>query len=480
MTIERQLHDDERSKPCCNQRLRTWGSTEMNVDSTRQRRGQAIVIVALIATLLFGLAAFALDLSLAMSERRKLQADADAAALAGAVSYATSTNAAHWVALQYLQRPLGFTLPLGSCTSISACAAGTYTTGSYTVTLGDPSAKQMDLSIQRTIPGIFASLIGATITTGSSVRTMAPGPTVIPSLYAAAAITGDLSVNGGGTSSPSGNVGGAVYAHGNFGANNGPHASKVPGVAENYDGTTCPGSPTNHIDLGGASDSLQYTWLNSTGTLNTNVSATLQYETSGPTTSGPTYLSTNQAAAKDGLGNWKPGIYSGFAPNGGKMNAGVYKIISYSGTISPGTNTTWTASGTEDTSGAVAIMLDNTDTGGLDLSATVLNGLDDLHSQSYTGPRDPQGTHNFVFWSTNGASGYSGSISVGSTDVSGITYLPKVALSSSGNSSFKFTGATILASASVSGGGNGSQEFLWVCGLAAVLGNAALQGGINR
>ncbi len=452
----------------------------MNMHRREQRRGQVIVLVALMAMLLFGLAAFALDLSLAMSDRRMLQADVDAAALAGAASYPTSTHAAHWVALQYLQKPLGFTLPLGSCTSNTVCAAATYTTGTYTITISDPAAKEMDLSIRHTEPGLFAGLIGQTVTTGNSVRTTAPGPTVIPSLYAAEAVTGDIQVDGGGTSSPSGNVGGAVYTHGNFGANNGPHASKVPGIQTNYDGTTCPGSPANRVDLGGATDSLQYVWLGSTGTQNTNVSATLQYETSGPTTSGPTYLSSNQAAAKDGLGNWKPGIYSGFAPNGGKMNAGVYKIVSYAGTISPGTNTTWTTSGTEDTAGAVAIMLDNTDTGGLDLSATTLNGLDDLHTQSYVGPRDPQGTHNFVFWSTNGANGYSGSISVGSTDVSGITYLPKVSLSSAGNASFTFTGATVLASVSVSGGGNGTQQLLWVCGLAAVLGNPAIQGGISR
>ena len=449
------------------------------MSETRARRGQAVIIVAVAAVFLFGLAAFLFDLSLAMSDRRMLQTYIDSAALAGSASYAQGPNAAHWVTMQYLQRPLGFILPTGSCTGSSACPAGIYTIGSYTVTIADPSSTQMDLTIQHREPAIFAGLIGAgSVTTATSARATAPGPGVIPSLYAAAAITGDISVNGGGTSSPSGNVGGAVYARGDFGANNAPHASKVPGVATNYDGTACPGAPTNHVDLGGASDSLQYTWLGSTGVQNPNVAATLPYETSGPTASGPTY--TTAASAKDGSGNWKPGIYSGLAPNGGKMNAGVYKISSYSGTISPGKNTIWTSSGTEDTNGAVAIMLDSTDTGALDLGATTLNGLDDLHPQSYTGPRDPQGTHNFVFWSTAGAGGYSGAIGDGSTDVSGITYLPKATLPSHGNASFTFTGATYLASASVSGGGNGSQQFLWVCGLGAVIGSPSAQPGINR
>jgi hypothetical protein len=449
-------------------------------DVRPRQRGQVVIIVALMAVLLFGLAAFAFDLSLAMSDRRMLQTQVDSAVLAGAASFSTSANAAHWVTMQYLQKPLSFTLPTGSCISSSACPAGTYAIGTYTVTIADPTSSQMDLSLQHREPGIFASLFGAgIISSGSSARAIAPGPSVIGAPYAAEAVTGDISVNGGGTSSPSGNVGGPVYAYANFGANNGPHASKVPGVQTNYDGTTCPGSPTNHVDLGGSSNGLQYLWVGGSGVQNTNVAASLPYETSGPTppTGGPF---TTSAAAKDVLGNWKPGTYSGIAPNGGMMNAGVYKIVNYGGTISPGTNVIAAPAGTEDALGAVAIVLDSTDTGSLDLSAATLNGLDDLHVAGYVGPRDLQGTHNFVFWSTNGANGYGGSITVGSTDVSGITYLPKAALSSRGNQSWTFTGASFLASASVSGGGNGTQEFLWVCGLGAVVGSPSIQPGINR
>ncbi len=437
--------------------------------------------MALMAMLLFGLAAYALDLSMAMTDRRLLQANVDSAALAGAVAYSTSTPAAHWVALQYLQKPLNFTLPLGSCTAITTCPAGTYTTGTYTITIGDPASKQMDLSISHTEPGLFAGLIGQTVKTGNSVRTTAPGPTVIPSLYAAEAVSGDLSVYGGGTSAPSGNVSGSVYAKGNFGGNNGPHTSKVPSVQTNYDGTTCPGSPASQVDFGGSTtNGLQWAWTGSTGIQNTNATPTLLYDNSAPTVTGGSFNAGNQATAKDVSGNWKPGTYTGIAPNGGKLNPGVYKIVSYAGTISPGIDVIATAAGTENTNGATVIMLDNTDTGGLDLSAATLNGLDDLHAQSYVGPRDPQATHNFVFWSSSGASGYAGSISVGSTDISGITYLPKSSMSMAGNASFTFTGSAVLASVSVSGGGNGTQQFLWVCGLSAVLGNPAIQGGINR
>ena len=169
-----------------------------------------------------------------------------------------------------------------------------------------------------------------------------------------AALTGDISVSGGGNHNQF--VSGAVYAFGNFGANNGPHSIPVPPAPTNFDGTSCGG--TNHVDFGGSSDGLYHNWSSGSGTENDNVAAVAPYDTSGPTASGATY--TTAAQAKDLSGNWKPGVYSGIAPNGGKMNPGVYKIVSYSGTISPGTNLTYTSAGSEDTNGAVAIMLDNT------------------------------------------------------------------------------------------------------------------------
>jgi Flp pilus assembly protein TadG len=447
----------------------------------RTPRGQAIILVALMAMLLFGLAAFALDLSLAMSDRRMLQANVDAAALAGAVAYPTSTNAAHWVALQYLQKPLNFTLPVGSCTSVSACPAGTYTTGTYTITIGDPATKTMDLSLQHTQPGLFAGMIGQTVKTGNSVRTTAPGPTVIPASYGAVTTSGDLGVNGGGGSTR--NFGNSVYAFGSFGANNSPHADGIPFNATDYNGATCSPTATVRLDNGGASNSLWFAWIGGTGPQNYNQPVPTPFDSYAPVPPVGTYTTT--AMAQDGSGNWKPGTYNGVYPSGGKMNPGVYKIINVTSAMSLGsiTNLTYTSPGTEDAAGAVAIVLDSSDTGSLDISSAQLNGLDDLHPQSYTGPRDPQGTHNFVFFGGNGASAYSGTISFapGSNPfISGIFYMPKVTVSSSGNASFNFTGQFTAASVSVSGGGNGTQTIQWVCNLAVVLGNPAFQGGINR
>ena len=159
-------------------------------------------------------------------------------------------------------------------------------------------------------------------------------------------------------------------------------------------------------------------------------------------------------------------------PSGGFMNGGVYVI---KGVANPSlgnvTNTTYTASGTVDTAGAVAIVLDNTDTGTLDLSSAILNGLDDLYPAGYNGPnpRDPQGTHNFVIYGGNGATGFAGSISIGpnvSPDLSGIIYLPETTYSESGNGTPTYTGAATFKSMTTSG--TGTVRFNWVCGLNAV------------
>jgi Flp pilus assembly protein TadG len=443
--------------------------------------GQAVVIVALIIVVLIAMGALVFDVGLATTDRRNLQAYSDAAAVAGARSYTSaSVNTAHWVAMQYLTGPLGFSLPTGLCANSNSCPAGTYTVGTYSVQLADttltgwtyPTA--LDVVITHQQPSIFSKMFGfSNLTATASARGAKPGPALTAAAYALAAVSGDAQINGGGAAFQT--VTGAVYAHGNFGANNGPHSTGIPSKLTNYDGTTCPGSPANHVDLGGASDGLNYHTAdnppNPPATQNANQTAPTTFDSTSPTSAGPTY--TTVGAAKDGLGNWKPGIYNGIAPSGGKMNGGVYKIINDTTSLALGsiTNTVWTASGTEDTTGAVAIVLDSSDTASLDISSAILNGLDDLHAANYSGTRDPEGTHNFVIYGGNGATGYSGAVSVGpgaTTDLSGIIYLPKVAYSSHGNSSPQFTGAATFASMTVSGGGNGQQVFHWVCGLNAV------------
>ena len=456
----------------------------MTARSRRRQGGQAVVIVVAIIVSLTVLGVMVFDAGLAMSDRRNLQAYADSAALAGARSYGPGGGNAHWVAMQYLGSSLNFSVPTGVCSGAGACPAGTYSVNGYTITLADswryngifnyPTV--LDVVISHQQPSIFARMLGfSTLTAAASARATTPGPQYNGANYAVAAVNGDALIDGGGAAFQT--VGGPVYAYGSFGANNGPHSTGVPGTQTDYNGSSC-GVP-NRLDNGGTNNSLNYhTTDGSTLQQNPNIAPPNNYDVvAWPAL--PNVVYTSAAAAQDASGNWKPGIYNGFAPSGGFMNGGVYKIINApSMALGNITNTIHTPSGMSDPTGAVAIVVDGSDAG-LDISQAVLNGLDDLPGQP--GPRDPMGTHNFVIWSGS-ANPYTAGIAIGphaGTDMSGIIYLPKSPYVSDGNSSPSFTGSVIVDSMTVRGGGNGLQVFKWVCGLNAVAGQP-YDGGLIR
>ncbi|HET7419544.1 MAG TPA: Tad domain-containing protein [Candidatus Dormibacteraeota bacterium] len=461
----------------------------MTERSRGRQGGQAVVIIVAMIVALTVLGVMVFDAGLAMSDRRNLQAYADASALAGARSYGPGGNNAHWVAMEYLSAALGFGLPVGSCSNAGNCPAGTYAVAGYTLTLRDswryngifnyPTV--LDVVISHQQPSIFARMVGfSTLTSAASARATTPGPQFNGAAYAVAAVSGDALINGGGAAFQT--VGGPVYAYGSFGANNGPHSTGVPSLQTNYDGSTCAGSPQNFLDNGGGQNSLNY---HTTDGLNMpqvpDIPPPNNYDVA-TFPALPNAVYTTPASAKDASGNWKPGIYNGFAPSGGFMDGGIYKIVNANnlslGTI---TNTVHTPSGTSDPTGAVAILLDGSDTGALDLSNAVLNGLDDLNGSGYTGLRDPMGTHNFVVWSGS-ANPYTAGVTIGphvTTDMSGIVYLPKAPYVSDGNASPQFTGSVMVASFTVQGGGNGQQVFKWVCDLNAVAGQP-YEGGLIR
>ena len=453
----------------------------------RSQSGQAVVIVVAIIVALTVVGVMVFDAGLAMSDRRNLQAYADSAALAGARSYAPGGNAAHWVAMEYLGSSLGYALPIGACTSAASCPAGTYTTGGYTITLVDSMRFNgifnyptvLDVVIRHQQPSILARMVGfATLTSAASARATTPGPQFNGAAYAVAAVGGDAMINGGGAAYQT--VTGPVYAYGSFGADNSPHSTGVPSVQTNYDGTSCAGPLANRLDNGGAANALDYhTTDGNQMPQNPGIAPPNNYDSASPTPPNVTYASAAQA--KDAQGHWMPGVYNGFAPSGGTMNGGVYKIVNApSVALGNITNTVHTPSGTADPTGAVAIILDGSD-GGLDISSAVLNGLDDLNPQGFTGARDPMATHNFVIWGS-GPNPYTAGVTVGphaTTDMSGIIYLPKSPYVSDGNSSPQFTGSVFFNSLTVRGGGNGQQVFKWVCGLNAVAGQP-YDGGLIR
>jgi hypothetical protein len=458
----------------------------------KRQSGQAIVIVGAMIIALTILGTMVFDVGLAMSDRRNLQAYADAAALAGSRSFGPAGPAdANYVALQYLAPSLGFTVPVGACGGPTLCPAGTYYVAGYTIQLADryrvngilnyPSV--LDVLLQHQQPSIFARMVGySVVTTGASARAVKPGPEFNGADYAVAALDGDALINGGGAAFQT--VTGPVYAYGSFGANNGPHSTGVPSQQTDYNGSVCPGPITNQVDNGGGSNGLNYhTTDGNPLTTRPNIAPPYNYDNASPQVAppGPHYFTA--AAAQDASGNWMPGIYDGFAPSGGFMNGGVYRIInSPSLALGSITNTVHTRSGTSNGANAVAIVLDSSDTGALDISQAVLNGLDDIYAPGYTGARDPAGTHNFVIFGGNGPTGYTGGVTIGpgaGTDMSGIIYLPQSAYVSDGNSSPQFTGSLIVATMTVRGGGNGAQVFRWVCGLNAVNGQP-WAGGLLR
>ena len=460
----------------------------MHRTARESQKGQAIVIVGAMLIALTILGTMVFDVGLAMSDRRNLQAFADASALAGSRSFGPAgPSRANYVAMQYLAPVLGFALPVGACTSSASCPQGTYSVAGISIQLVDsyrvngilnyPSV--LDVLLQHQQPSIFARMVGfSLINTAASARATKPGPEFNGSIYAVAAISGDANINGGGAAFQT--VTGPVYAYGSFGANNGPHTTGVPSQQTNYDGSLCPGPIANKLDNGGGSNSLNFHTTDGT-TLPEGYGQPppVNYDNASPQVAPPAPRYYTAATAKDGSGNWKPGIYDGFAPSGGTMNGGVYKIINSSSlALGSITNTTHTPSGTSNGANAVAIVLDSSDTGALDLSQAVLNGLDDLYALGYAGARDPAGTHNFVIW----GAGYTSGVTIGpqaDTDMSGIIYLPKSPYVSDGNSSPQFTGSVVMASMTVTGGGNGAQVFRWVCGLTAVAGQP-WAGGLLR
>ncbi len=458
----------------------------MNRSRRNREQGQVVVVIAVLAIALFGLASIAIDAGVAAADRRDLQSYADNSALAGAAEYnlGSTTTTAHYVAMQYLQKSLkAAALPSGC--SAASCPAGTYTfTGGYTITIADPTSNSIDIGIKHSQSSFLAGVIGfKNDVDASSGRAEPVTPGQIGAVYAVAAVGGNMSVqiNGGGVSaSPTGDVNGPVYASNDYGANNDPHATSMSSYISGYGGTGGAGSVSvcdspavaNHVDLGDNADGLDYDFSGTAGTENHGVpvpSANSTFMADAPTTSGPSFATA--AAAKDASGNWKPGTYNGFAPNGGKLNAGVFVIKNYSGTVSPGTNTTSVGIGQENIAGAISIVLDATDTGTLDLNSSMINGLDDLNPTTYAGTRDPLGTHNFVVWGGT----FAGDLAPmqpqsdpTNTQITGILYLPHQDLVDHGNTSPKFVGSTYVHSVTIDGGGNGTQVFGWVCGLRAI------------
>jgi len=491
------------------------------------QKGQTIVIFALAAVALIGLASIAVDLGLAQADRRDIQAAADGAALAGTRQYSLGGDVhyVHFVAMRYLVASIGGSLSGLGCTQ-SSCGSGpstTFTVGAYSFTLTD-TGQILDISVSHTRQTLLAGAIGfTTVTVGTGARARPVGPVTIGAIYSVAALgsTGFFDVNGGGQCAPSGNVSGNVYSNTVFGATSGggnacntwvAHPVAVPDFVTGYDATgkvvTCPGNNATQVDFGPSGSSNHWFFVpnpaSDPGTpTHTNVPVPLGFDGVPPRPPSIVYPDTaaGHAAAKDPNGNYKPGTYDGWVPNppgmlggGGAVSGGV----TYSGGVflirkvdrldisQVVQNNAHGGTGNAAGADAVAIVVDSSDTRDMTIGSVLLNGYEEPFSPTSS---DSVGTHNFVLYggpsNTNDPthSGFQGSIaSLGpgdSPNISGIMYMPNSTLASNGSSKYTFYGAVYMHDYTLGGGGNNSQGFRYICGLGTIQGTAT-DGGLTR
>ncbi len=432
----------------------------------RAQSGQAVVLVALMIVAIAGLAALAIDVGGAMSDRRDLQGDADMAALAGASSLGSGSDAANFVAVEYAARATGVGLP-GGC-GAGACPAASYASGDFTFTVADP-AGAIDVTIQRRLTAWFGGVVGVPQYTIAASARAGSTTRFTGSPYAVMGFSGDVGVAGGGTVKDA-TFGGSVYSAGSFGDNNGPHEPTVDFYQTDSSGNVCPGPIPNRVDLGASTNSLAFQWSGPDGPTNFDVPSSRPFDGQAPVPTGPTFTRIADAI-NPVTGHWRPGTYVGIFPSGGLLDPGIYAITNVSTPITLGAiaNAIPAPRGQADPTGAISIVLDGTDTGSLDISNAVLNGVDDLGGPTAPPPRDPLGTHNFVIY----ASGYFAGISLGpgsNSDITGLLYAPDSFLHTNGNASPTFTGSAMFAGIRTVGGGNGLPRYYWICGLGAVEG----------
>ncbi len=176
-----------------------------------QERGQALIVVALAAVMLFAFTALAIDGSRAFEDRRHAQNAADTAALAGALSYSRSTDVnTSTTAAQDRATSNGYTGTGSNTVKVSVTDAPA---GACPIHL---AGKDVKVDITSTINTSIARVIGKntmTSTVTATARTCAPyyGPPFDGNAIVSLAPTG-IGYNGSGT--PDWNIqGGGIFSN---------------------------------------------------------------------------------------------------------------------------------------------------------------------------------------------------------------------------------------------------------------------------
>lgn len=191
----------------------------------RSQRGQAIVIVALVLTVLFGFLGLVIDGGRGYLDRRHMQASADAAALAAAYDYMNHTD--------YSQAELAGTTVFATNERLyDAPACSGYGSATVTCTYSDPTSEVLTIAVashsiagvtftataQHQIAATFMQVlgsgptmrVGATATAvarrqgtnGAAIQTLSPGncngtlPSLVFTGTSTTSVTGDVWSNG--------------------------------------------------------------------------------------------------------------------------------------------------------------------------------------------------------------------------------------------------------------------------------------------
>ena len=140
--------------------------------SKRSQRGQAIVLIALMIVVLFGLVGLAIDSGRAYLDRRHLQAAVDAGALGAAYTYMNTSDysQSEQVAVDtYAHDQALYSTP--SCTGLGTLAVR--------CTFGDPTGQLLTIDvINKAIAGVSFALTGRHSMSVAIMQVLGAGPTL--------------------------------------------------------------------------------------------------------------------------------------------------------------------------------------------------------------------------------------------------------------------------------------------------------------
>jgi Flp pilus assembly protein TadG len=270
---------------------------KLRQDLRKPRAGMVVILVATMLPIIIGTMALALDGGMLYLERQQAQTAADAAALAGAYTYSTTSSlSSAQTAAQNVASHNGFTIPTSSITQ--------------------PNANQIAVTVTANPPRFFSKLWnagGLTVSTSATAAVSSGSGTVPYSTNSLILL--DSTMSGALTLAGSASIT----------ANGGIQVNSSSGSAVNANNT---GHTSANISIVGGYTTSSGGYL--TGTVSTGASSVGDPLASMSVPSVPSTSSTNGLAGYPGYGSYtlQPGLYTSSASlgNGGTftMQPGLY------------------------------------------------------------------------------------------------------------------------------------------------------------